>query len=432
MRLTLCHPRNTAVSAREQSAKPISSVALQWQANNRLYLLYQRCCLEHGLATAFWLGVVDSSFVSCPSLPWLDPQRKTIKTGSRIHGLQLGVVEIVDTIPPLLEMTDPDIILYLYPNDGPGNGGAVDAIYTFRGGSRYMPPRRRDALEQYDIYSRQDRESTEQPEEQRGLESSACIVLRFSDGAKTRLGVVAGCAPNVDLPFEKQPGISRFHLAFTFDDKDRPIARDLGSLCGTRVIYDGEEGKRRSNFDYLLQGPRILGNKPPVLNVTGKVQFKVVVPPRDITSQDYINRVARFRQGTADHEDLFASLVLRSAPGTQPPTGTDTPSRLSVDPVLYKKKLGEGAFGVVTYVWNATTGEEYALKEPLEKFIKSGQVITKNWKKEAEIMGRISHVSAAPSVPNILTIALYLQPADLGPYCRVSRCHILPLAPVDL
>jgi hypothetical protein len=283
-----------------------------------------------------------------------------------------------------------------------------------------------------DIPSRQDRESTEWPEEQRGLESSACLVLRFSHGAKTRHGVVAGCAPNVDLPLQKRPGVSRFHLAFTFDDKDRPIARDLGSLCGTRVIYDGEERERRSNFDYLLQGPGILGNKPPVLNVTGDVQFKVVVPPRDITSQDYIDRVARFRQGTADPEDLFASLVLRSAPGTQPPTGTHTAPRLSDGPALFEKKLSEGAFAVVTYVWNATTGEEYALKEPLEKFIKSGQVITMDWKREAEVMGGISHVSAAPSIPNILKIALYLQPTALGPYCRVSRCHILPLAPVDL
>jgi hypothetical protein len=67
---------------------------------------------------------------------------------------------------------------------------------------------------------------------------------------------VAGCAPNVDLPLETQPGISRFHFAFTFDDKDRLIIRDLDALCGTRVIYNGEEGDRRSNFDYLLRDPK--------------------------------------------------------------------------------------------------------------------------------------------------------------------------------
>jgi hypothetical protein len=58
------------------------------------------------------------------------------------------------------------------------------------------------------------------------------------------------------------------------------------------------------------------------------------VPPHDITSQDYIDRVARFREGTVDPEDLFASLILRSAPGTQPLPEhiqrLDSPVRLSI------------------------------------------------------------------------------------------------------
>ena len=297
-------------------------------------------------------------------------------------------------------MTDSDIILYLYPSDGPGYRNAENVISMPQNEPRYMPPNRRVTPEPGDSLSRQDRESTEQPEEQRGLESTACLALRFSHGAKTRLGVVVGCGRNVDLPLRKLPGISRFHLAFTFDDKNRPIVRDLGSLCGTKVIYDVEEGERRSNFDFLLQGPGILNNKPPVVNVTSHTQFKIVVPPHDIMAQDYIDRVNRFRQGAADPEYLFASLALQSAPGTQPSTGKHTPSRLS-GPVLYKKKLGEGVFGIVTYIWNATTGEEYAMKEPLVKVIRSGQVIIKDWKKEAQVMENISHVSAKPSMLNI-------------------------------
>jgi len=399
-------------------------------ANNKHYLPYQHCCLEELRIAYFWLGVVKSSFVSCPSLPWL----------SSCSSWAIGRVY---TIPPHviskwlassthhLAMTDPDVILYLYPNNGPGQVGAQEVLSQLENKLRYMPPRCRDALEPRDLHSHEERESTEQPEEQRGLESSACLVLRFSHGAKTRLGVVAGRAPNVDLPLPKEPGVSRFHLAFTFDDKHRPIVRDLGSSCGTKVTYDGEERESRSNFDSLLQGPSILGDKPPVLHITNDIQFKVVVPPRDITSEDYIDRVARFRQGTADPEDLLASLILRSAPNTEPPTGTQTAPRL-YDPALFKKKLGEGAFGVVRYVWNATTGEEYALKEPREKFIKSGHIATNHWEMEAEIMRCISHVSATTSMPGILKIALYLQPAALGPYCRVSRCHIHALASVDL
>ena len=289
-----------------------------------------------------------------------------------------------------------------------------------------MPPRH-DALKPSEILDLRDRESTEQPEEQNGLENDACLVLRFSDGARTRLGVVAGCGENVELRLAKQPGVSRFHLAFTFDEKNRPIVRDLGSLCGTKVIYDEEDGERRSDFNYLLAGPGILSTKPPVLNVTDSVQFKILVPPRDITSQEYIDRVAKFRQGTADPTDLFPSLGLRSVSGTQPPTGTHTPRTIS-NAILVKKKLGEGSFGIVTYVWNATSGEEYALKEPLEKVIDKGEVDTESWKEEARVMGQISHVSAAILSPISAEKALYLQPLTLGPYCRVSRRDILSLA----
>ncbi|KAI9676091.1 MAG: hypothetical protein M1817_000834 [Caeruleum heppii] len=287
-------------------------------------------------------------------------------------------------------MTDPDIILYLYPNDGPGYGDASLAIVMPENESRRAPPRRRDSSGTHRILSRQDRESTELPEEYRSIEDRPCIVFRFSDGARTRYGVVAGTGANVDFRLPKQPGISRSHLAFTFDDQNRPIARDLGSTCGTRMSYDGVETERRSNFDWLLQGPNMLNQRPLVLIITSKVQFKVVVPSRDITAPDYMERVAQFRQGTGDPGNLLASLVLLSAPGTQPTTGTHTPiSRPG--PVLYKKHLGSGAFGRVTYIWNATTGEEYVEKEPLEKLIRTGNVNMKNWKNEARIMSKVSH-----------------------------------------
>ncbi|KAF1952735.1 hypothetical protein CC80DRAFT_421670, partial [Byssothecium circinans] len=122
-----------------------------------------------------------------------------------------------------------------------------------------------------DIPSRQDRELTEQLEEQRGLKGSTYLILRFSYGAKTYYSIVARCALNINLPLLKLLGISCFYLTFTFNYKDQLIARDLGSLYGTRVMYNKEEGEQRSNFNYLLQGPRILGNKLLVLNIIGNV-----------------------------------------------------------------------------------------------------------------------------------------------------------------
>ena len=181
-------------------------------------------------------------------------------------------------------MADPDIILYLYLNNSLGRRGAQQAISLPENKSRYIPPQRCDTLEPRNISSYQDRELIEQLEKQRGLESSDCLVLRFSDSAKICHSIVAGYALNIDLPLQKQAGISCFYLIFTFDGKNRLIARDLGSLYRIKVIYNKEEGERWSNFDYLLQGPRILGNKPPVLNIISCIQFKVVMPPRDIIS----------------------------------------------------------------------------------------------------------------------------------------------------
>lgn len=209
--------------------------------------------------------------------------------------------------------------------------------------SRFLAARRSDALKPQDIPCRQERCGTELAVERGLLESTDCLMVRFSHGARSHVGVVGGHALNADLALQNIPGISKFHLAFTFDDQYRLIVRDLGSTGGTKVTYNREEGQRRSKFDWLLSGPGIARGKPPVLNITDLVQFKVIVPPRDIASSDYIDRVKSFRVGTTDPEDLFASFVLLSSPGTRLPTGQQTPSTGS-HPILYKKKLGAGRF----------------------------------------------------------------------------------------
>ena len=296
-------------------------------------------------------------------------------------------------------MDDPDdVVLYLLPHRGKGFDGAAFATAMPKNQSRFLPAPRSDAVGPRDIPRRQERGGTEPPVERGLLENTDCLVVRFSHGPKTRVGVVGGHAPNTDFAFQNIPGISNFHFALTFDDQYRPIVRDLGSTGGMKVIYDGEEAQRRSKFDWLLQGPGIARGKPPVLNITDLVQFKIIVPPRDITSPDYINRVERFRVGMADPENLFASIILLSAPGTRLPTEQQTPLTGS-RPILYKKKLGAGTFGVVRYVWNVTTGDEYVVKRPLQKLINSGKVDEGSWRSEARIMRGLSHVSTAPSVP---------------------------------
>ena len=98
--------------------------------------------------------------------------------------------------------------------------------------------------------------------------------------------------------------------------------------------------------------------------------------------------------GMEDPENLFASLIIRSVQGTRLPTGQQTPSTGPRSrPILYKQSLGQGSFGVVMFVWNVATREEYVVKTPLQKLIDSGGVDQESWMKEASIMRSISHVS---------------------------------------
>ncbi|KAL5120487.1 hypothetical protein ACEQ8H_001505 [Pleosporales sp. CAS-2024a] len=287
-------------------------------------------------------------------------------------------------------MNDPDVILYLVPHKGDGFRGAAKATRMNQNKSRLLPARNSYASELPDNPRRQERGNTELPEE-RGLpENTDCIVLRWSHRARTRLGIVGGRAENVDLSFPDIPGVSAFHLAFTFDDQNRPIARDLGSRGGTKVTYKSEPGHRRSSFDWPLLGPSITRGEAPILNITDGMQFKVIVPPHDIKSLNHIERVKEFLKGTADHEELFPSLSIRTTQNTRRPTGQQTPTKDSNSlPLLYREKIGSGSFGTVKYVWNGR--EDYVMKKPRKKSLKRNEYDKNAWRREIEIMRSISH-----------------------------------------
>ena len=185
-----------------------------------------------------------------------------------------------------------------------------------------------------------------------------------------------------DIVLPKKKGVSRYHAALTFDKENHLVVRDLGSVCGTRVTYDGEVAERGFSIDWVVGGVEFVKDKTPILEFIGELQFRLVVPPQDIESPQYIDNVTRFRQGTADAADLIER----------------TPSSKPSGPIRWTKKLGEGVFGIVTHIFNVTTGAEYALKEPKDKF--RGGYIVKDWKKEADIMSCIQHVSMDPAWPH--------------------------------
>jgi hypothetical protein len=296
-----------------------------------------------------------------------------------------------------------DVIAFLVPHESLGLKVAMDATRFAPNKARFLAGGSLEALKLCDIPSRRERGGTERPVVGDGLKKIDCLVLLFSHGGTTSVGLVLGSASTADIVIPKGPGISTFHLAFTFDNQFRLIARDLDSTGGTKVIYNDEKRERISNFDWLLTGPSIVRGKAPILDISDFVQFQVFVPHHDIKSPDYIDKVKRFREGTADPGEHFADLILHNAPGTRLPTGQKTPLTNSHSrPIVYQEELGRGAYGVVEYKWNVTTGDEYVVKRPLPKLIENKGVNIKSWQDEAAIMKSVSHVSSATDVLNIL------------------------------
>jgi serine/threonine-protein kinase Chk2 len=166
--------------------------------------------------------------------------------------------------------------------------------------------------------------------------------------------------------------------------------RDLGSYAGTEVTYDKQGEGTRRDFDWVIGGHPVPQEKEAiVINLNGDIAFQIVVSYHDLTSQLYIDNVDRFRQGTANAEDLLGQMGLQRSQ-TELPSGVQTPGK---GKILLRKKLGEGAFGVVTHIWNVSTAEEYALKKPTKKAIREQTVDVEAWKNEARIMEGIKHVS---------------------------------------
>lgn len=112
-----------------------------------------------------------------------------------------------------------------------------------------------------------------------------------------------------------------------------------------------------------------------------------------------------FLQGTESVDKLFHGLGVPSRPRTQPASGARSPG---TGEILVKRIVGNGSFGVVTHIWNVSNTDEYAIKEPTVRAIKNKCFELDAWKKEARIMGRVSHVSH----PIHYTISILTFPQD--------------------
>lgn len=168
----------------------------------------------------------------------------------------------------------------------------------------------------------------------------------------------------------------------------------MKSSCGTSVEYDREAGRDkggvRRDFRWVISGHSVPEKKRSIIiELHELLKFRIDVSHHNITSQQYINSVS-WLQRVMSMDDLFGQLGLPSRPPTEPASGARTPG---TGPIYLKKKLGEGAFGIVTHIWDVSDGDEYAIKEPSAKAIRERRVNKNAWEKEARIMGRVSHVS---------------------------------------
>ncbi|KAI0193009.1 kinase-like domain-containing protein [Xylaria flabelliformis] len=216
------------------------------------------------------------------------------------------------------------------------------------------------------------------------------FAIKFSD-AKTHHGFVIGTASSADLRLPTGSS-SRYHLAITFDNNNRPIARDLGSRAGTRVSYNGETGNCYRNSSWPLLGPSITKGKRPLLHIGEATVFEVVVFRRDFTSRDSIDRISRVGRGTTEPSDLLRALDIQTAQSTRLRTGQESPTD-GQSPFTYFQAIDKGAFGSTHFHYDLKTGEEYVIKRPRDE----NDYNLKSWENEARIMSLLDH-------PNIVKL----------------------------
>lgn len=283
-------------------------------------------------------------------------------------------------------MADTDLIARLYPRtDKFGH-----ATYAIEHSSQCQPARSSRTTDLDAKWNRGDRESTEPPEVSQGDEDLPCIELRFSSPPPDSRGFTCGSSDTCCFHIPLQ-GVSRLHCALTYKQINGHyylIVRDLNSSYGTKVTYARKGDELRRKFDWIIGGDEFLKTtKPIIIRVARHLNFRVVVANQDITSPTYVTNVERFLQGSADTDALLGGLEIQSGLPTILNSLTQSPT---AKPIFIDRGLiGEGSFGIVTRLWNVSTGEEYACKRPARYHYYNKE----NWEKEIDLMRRVKHVS---------------------------------------
>lgn len=171
----------------------------------------------------------------------------------------------------MAEIDPDDVILWLVPQDPDGSKYIRSTLSATCPGSsipsQICPPTLRG-----------EESEAESPSNKDPACGAKGLVFLFSHGAKTTAGIIGGTAANVDFHLPTAAGVSDYHFAITFNSRNQPIVKDLGSLGGTKVTYTGERGQRLSNFEWPLLGPSIANGMPPLLHASSRSPHRAAIP----------------------------------------------------------------------------------------------------------------------------------------------------------
>ncbi|KAG6000948.1 hypothetical protein E4U54_001226 [Claviceps lovelessii] len=282
-------------------------------------------------------------------------------------------------------MDDKNIIARIYP--APTIGFKNFAHHAIKASRDYVAPSRRD----------DDELSETESQDLDVMDDIPFIDIRFDNPPASKLGITFGCSPKCHVQLPKRGGFSNHHFAVTFDDQGRLIVIDPGSTSGTQVKYDSQASGFRSNFRWIIAGDECVEKMDIIVFARShRMKFRIVPVERGVISLPYLDKVKTFKQGTATGEDLIEDMDL-NVPLTEAASVSHT---LAQGPFYLKKVIGRGGFGVVTRCFNVSDGCRHALKEPTEEKIRICSVdpaersrMFKIWRREAEVMERLSHVS---------------------------------------
>ncbi|KAG6017923.1 hypothetical protein E4U43_008313 [Claviceps pusilla] len=281
-------------------------------------------------------------------------------------------------------MDDENIIARIYPAATTGSKNfAYRAIKSSRD---YVAPSRRD----------DDEFSETESQDLDIVDDIPFIDIRFDNPPASKLGITFGCSPKCHIQFPQMGRFSNYHFAVTFDDQGRLIVIDPGSTLGTQVTYDSQESGFRSDFRWIITGDECVEKMDIIVHAHPHLMtFRIVPFEHEGLSRSYLDKIKTFKQGTATGEDLIEDMDL-NVPLTEAASASH---RLAQGPFYLKKVVGSGGFGVVIRCFNVSDGCRHALKELSEEKIRICSIdpversrMFKIWRREVEVMERLSHL----------------------------------------